>query len=54
MNGYLTKAQLHALERGAEACRAGKSREDNPYPPQADYYGLWEEGYLKQQGGRSN
>jgi len=49
MNSYLTMAQLHALERGAEACRDGKSRNENPYPPQADYYGLWEEGYLKQQ-----
>lgn len=49
MNSYLTKAQLHALERGAEAYRHGKSRDENPYPPQADYYGLWEEGYRKQQ-----
>jgi ribosome modulation factor len=48
MNGYLTKAQLHALERGAEACREGKTREENPYPQQADYYGLWDEGYRKE------
>lgn len=49
MNGYLTKAQLHAYERGVEAFRAGKGRQDNPYPPEADYFGLWEEGYLKEQ-----
>jgi len=49
MNDYLTKAQLHALERGAAAFRGGKSRQDNPYPPEADYFGLWEEGFLKEQ-----
>jgi hypothetical protein len=48
MNGYLTKAQIFAFERGATACREGKSREDNPYPRQADYFGLWEEGYQKE------
>ncbi len=52
MNGYLTKAQIFAFERGATACREGKSREDNPYPPKADYFGLWEEGYQKEREGQ--
>lgn len=51
MNGYLTKAQLHAFERGVEAFRDGKTRQDNPYPPEADYFGLWDEGYQKEQNG---
>ena len=50
MSGYITKAQLYALERGAEACRQGKSRDENPYPPQADYYSFWDEGYRKELG----
>jgi ribosome modulation factor len=52
MDGYLTKAQIFAFERGAAACREGKSREDNPYPQQADYFGLWEEGYRKERESR--
>lgn len=52
MNNYLTKAQIFAFERGATACREGKSSEDNPYPPKADYFGLWEEGYQKERESR--
>ena len=54
MNTYQTKAQVHAFERGVEAYRQGKSQTDNPYPPQADYFGLWEQGYQKAQETEAN
>lgn len=49
MQAYQTKAQVFAFERGVEAFREGKSLDDNPYPPKADYHGLWAEGYRKEQ-----
>ncbi|TYC55683.1 hypothetical protein FMN50_11605 [Rhodobacterales bacterium] len=48
MQEYRTKAQVYAFERGIAACREGKSLEDNPYPPQADYFDFWKRGYFQQ------
>ncbi len=52
MTTYQTKAQTHAFERGMEACRNGKSQSDNPYPREADYYQLWEQGFLQERDAR--